>query len=225
MESGERMIVKAKRGKEKLLWRYTSLTVLIDSLSNHRITLLSPEKWPDTNDAYFMSIYRSKRELKTLLAFCLSNSSERFHFWKNFAYGSDGVCIVFNRDELVKSFGGNTVAGKIRFDRVRYKAIDDLGNRPPKVKDLPFLRRLPYRDEGEFRIIFESRAESLAYLSIPIKLDSINRIILGPGIHKSLADQLRSLLRKIPGCSSMRIDRTTVEDNERWKAYGDSALD
>ena len=53
--------------------RYTSLSILLDILKEKRLTLLDPRNWDDKNDAFYMELYKSKKELKSLLAknYCL----------------------------------------------------------------------------------------------------------------------------------------------------------
>ena len=40
---------------------------------------------------------------------------------------------------------------------VRYLKLPEIRRRRLKVGDLPFLKRFPYEDEREFRIIYESK--------------------------------------------------------------------
>jgi hypothetical protein len=59
----------------KFLRRYTNL------LKEQKITLLDPESWEDKNDSHFMSLYRKKKSLKSVLALCFTQASETFHHW------------------------------------------------------------------------------------------------------------------------------------------------
>lgn len=49
--------------KPEILFRYTSLPVLLHMLQSRQITLLSPETWEDRNDAYYLDQYRQKKIL------------------------------------------------------------------------------------------------------------------------------------------------------------------
>ena len=211
--------------KEALLWRYTTLPVLFDTLLNAQITLVCPEKWLDKNDSYFMEVYKERRQLKTLLALCLANTSERFHFWRSFSYGSDGVRITFRKEMLLSALNASIYSKGFRFRPLKYKSIADLESSPPKVETLPFLKRLPYKDECEYRIVYQSKTEQLEFLPVPIELTCIEEITLGPSIHKKLQDGVKKVLRGIPGCASTKFTSTTVEDSERWKNAGDAATD
>ena len=79
----------------KFLRRYTNMTTLIYMLKEKKITLLNPEKWDDKNDAYYMSLYKKKGSLKSILALCFTQVPERYHHWRVFAGGPDGVCVRF----------------------------------------------------------------------------------------------------------------------------------
>jgi len=55
-----------------------------------------------------------------------------------------------------------------------------------------------------------------------ISLDCINRITLNPWMPKSLSDTVRSTLKGIKGCDKIRVNRSTIIDNESWKRAVDS---
>jgi hypothetical protein len=82
------------------LRRYTDLTALIYLLRNSKLTLLDPNSWDDSNDSYYLTLYREKRKLKSVLALCFTETDERYHYWRVFASGASGVCIRFNRSGL-----------------------------------------------------------------------------------------------------------------------------
>jgi len=107
----------------KFLRRYSDLPALIHMLETGTITSLDPKTWDDKNDASFMSLYREKRRLKTLLALCFSTGSETYHHWRVFSNGSSGVCVSFKRERLLAFLG--RLKG-IRAHHVRYLRIRDL---------------------------------------------------------------------------------------------------
>ena len=55
----------------ELLRRYTNIPALIYLLTARKITLLDPASWDDKNDLHFLSLYREKKSLETVLAFAL----------------------------------------------------------------------------------------------------------------------------------------------------------
>jgi hypothetical protein len=176
--------------------------------------LLSPASWDDKNDAFFMMQYKQRSGVKSALALCFSEADETYHHWRVFTHGSDGVCIRFQRDKLVKAFAKNT---GIKTGLVEYKRIDALEASPPNDLDLPFRKRLPYKDEMEFRIVYIDRKEEVETKGFQISLDCIERITLSPWMPKSLAEAVESTINSIPGCEKINVYRSSLLENERWK--------
>jgi hypothetical protein len=58
--------------------RYTDLPSLIQILTNRKITLLDPATWDDKNDSFFLSTYKEKKKLKSVLALCFTSASETY---------------------------------------------------------------------------------------------------------------------------------------------------
>ena len=137
------------------LRRYTDLPGLIYLLNEQKITLLDPESWDDRNDSHYLTLYREKKGFGSVLALCFSEASETYHHWRVFAGGSSGVCISFKLKELLKAV--NKQAG-LRTGSVTYLTLMNMSRRKPAVEELPFLKRYPFVDEQEFRIIYESTA-------------------------------------------------------------------
>lgn len=203
------------------LRRYTNLASAIHILDQKAITLLSPTLWDDRNDAYFLNQYKDRKSLKTLLALCFAETLETYHHWRVFAPGLDGVCIEFDKDRLLAAFRH---ADNVLCRPVQYRQIPDVAKRPPAVDDLPFLKRFPYRDEKEFRIIHSDQAELREYRSFPVKLHCISRITLSPWMPGPLIASVKSALHGIEGCANLKVYRSTLIDNEKWKKAANPAI-
>jgi hypothetical protein len=200
--------------------RYTDISALISLLTNRKITLLDPRAWDDSNDSYYLSLYKEKDNLKTVLALCFTQAAETYHHWRVFANGSGGVCVRFDRDALLNAV--RKVAG-IQTREVTYLKLNEIRGKTLKVKDLPFLKRYPFENENEFRIIYTSSKRTLRALDIQIPLISITRVTLSPWLHQSLYVNLKKTLRSIEGCSKLSIIKTTLISNEEWKRLGEAA--
>ncbi len=100
---------------------------------------------------------------------------------------------------------------------VTYKAINDISELRPKLPDLPFLKRAPYSDEPEFRIVYVDHSEECEAKDFPIDLSCIRRITMNPWIAKPLLKSVRATIQSIKGCRELRVSRTTLLENERWK--------
>jgi hypothetical protein len=202
-------------GKPEILFRYTSLPVLLHTLQSRQITLLSPETWEDRNDAYYLDQYRQKKNLGSVLAVCFAQGGERFHFWRIFSSGSSGVCLEFDKACLLKCFDG--VPG-FRHQSVDYPYIQDLEKDKPDIASLPFLKRYAFKDEKEYRIIFENATKNLRETSVPIDLGCIRSIIFSPWLPSKIEKSVMEVVRSIDGCAGLKLRASRLLENARWRA-------
>jgi hypothetical protein len=203
-----------------LLRRYTDLPGLIFLLRERKITLLDPQSWDDRNDSYYLALYKQKKGLGSVLALCFTQAPETYHHWRVFANGASGVCITFNRAEVLEAVKQQP---GVRTRNVKYLTLPEIRNETLRTRDLPFLKRYAFEHEDEFRMIYESTARDIPYLNIPAPLLCIDRITLSPWIPKALSGQVKETLRSIKGCSDLKIVRSTLISNEEWKTLGESA--
>jgi hypothetical protein len=202
------------------LRRYTNIPALIYLLRERKITLLDPASWDDKNDSYFLSLYREKRNLASVLALCFTPAYETYHHWRVFAGGSSGACISFNQAKLLKAVRKQV---GVTAKAVQYLTLADIRGMKVKTSALPFLKRSAYGDEREFRIIYESSTKKHSSLDVAIPLTCIERITLSPWIPAALSDHLKSTIKEIDGCTAMKVYRSTLISNENWKTLGESA--
>jgi len=198
----------------KFLNRYTTLPILMDMLWRKQITMLSPQTWEDRNDAYYLECYQEVKELGAVLALCFSTKRETFHHWRVFSHGSSGVCIEFDGPAFLARALANP---DFRCQPVEYCRIDELEAKKPAVSRWPFLKRRPFADEAEFRVIYESL--TAGDLSQPLDYDigSVNRVTLSPWMPKAVADSVIALIKTIDGCSDLYVNRSSLVENGRWK--------
>ena len=206
---------------QKFLRRYTDLPALIHLLKTKSIAFLDPSLWDDKNDAYFMSLYKQKMGLSTLLAVCCSQESETYHHWRVFSNGSSGVCISFRRNVLIGVLEANDT---VRSGEVEYLKIKSLRNSNIDVARMPFLKRAPYGPEREFRFIYESKATRLHVKQYPIPLNCIDRIYLSPWMPEAIADEVKATLKQIDGVKGIPITRSTLIRNDDWQRYGEAIV-
>ncbi|WP_421671453.1 DUF2971 domain-containing protein [Rahnella sp. EDr1-12] len=200
--------------------RYTDLPALIQILTNRKLTLLDPSFWDDKNDSYFLATYKEKKELQSVLALCFTKESETYHHWRVFSSGASGVCVNFDSEKLETAF---SKAKGVKFQEVTYLALKELRDNRPTIARLPFVKRIPYKHEKEFRALWESESDKAFSLDVPIDISSITRITLSPWMHPSLRVNVVKLLKMIDGCKSIPIVRSTLIENTQWKSYGTSA--
>lgn len=202
--------------RKNILKRFTTLTAAIDMLVNERLALLNPASWKDRNDVAFLEEYARKRGAKGLVAACFTQAPETYHHWQVFAADNEGVCVELDRTALLTGLRDDD---RYYWSDVKYLTLKDLGaKRSVALEDLPFLKRFGFRDEQEFRLIFECRESAVAMHHVPIRRSWIKRIVLNPWLHEELADGVKLALRSLPGCSALKVARTTLIDNSQWKA-------
>lgn len=201
-------------------FRYTDLLSLIRILQNRQLTLLDPSTWDDKNDSSFITLYREKCELTSVLALCFTRASETYHHWRVFAPTSSGVRVTFNEMALRSAI--SAVPG-LRLEEVKYVKLQDIRNTELARSRLPFLKRYPYREEAEIRLLWESSTEARGSVELPIDLSVITQVTLSPWLHPALADSVKSTLKKIEGCSSLKVHRTTLISNDQWLKRGEAA--
>ena len=203
-----------QRSTPERLNRYTSLPALIDVLSGQRITLLSPGTWEDRNDAYYLERYKEVKAFKSVLAVCFSLRKDTFHHWRIFSGGSAGVCIEFDMHQLLSQMPDRG----FRHGKVKYRLIRSVKKRRPTISAWPFLKRMPFKDEGEYRIIFESKTESTTSKSVPIDLSCVRKVTLSPWLHGDLAPSVIQTIKKIDGCADLAVNRSHLVSNAQWAA-------
>jgi hypothetical protein len=190
-------------------------------LRTRNITLLNPATWDDTNDSYFMSEYKRLKDAKSVLALCFAESEESYHHWRIFSSGSDGVRIEFDKPALLGPLKSDC---NVRAELVKYTKLEDLQRKQAIACDeLPFLKRWPYGDEREFRVVYTNLSDSVAAKDYPIALSSIRRITLSPWMPKALSASVKSTLRSIDGCSRIKVFQSTLVSNELWKKFTEKA--
>jgi len=195
--------------------RYTNLAAAIHLLQKRKITLLDPSTWDDRNDAFFMSEYKRRTKSASVLALCFAESHETYHHWRVFSHGSDGVCIEFDKEGLLGSFNQD---GSIRHGTMNYTLLKQAKKMADiDVEQLPFLKRWPYGDEAEYRVVHVDRDAPKPFHDVPISLSHVKRITLSPWLASALSDSVKAALKSIDGCSKIRIYRSTLIDNQDWK--------
>lgn len=200
---------------ERTYRRYTNLASALHILRNKCLTLLSPETWDDRNDAFFMAEYKRLKQAKTILAICLAVREETYHHWQVFSRGADGVCLELDSEKLRSAFSR---AEGVRHQIVDYQLITQVNKMADvDLERLPFMKRWPYGDESEYRAVYIDNDKELAAYAVPIELNAITRVTLSPWLAPALVPVVKETLKSLPGCSGLRVDPSTLIDNEQWK--------
>ncbi|BET26684.1 hypothetical protein EV673_0198 [Limnobacter thiooxidans] len=201
---------------ESSLRRYTELPYLIDFLQTQELALLNPALWDDRNDSYYIEQFAKANGLLSTYALCLAEASETYHHWRVFSHGGSGACIEFDRVQLISA--ASVIPG-LRAEDVKYKTIDSLRQCAPSQSDLPFLKRYAFSDEKEFRLFYGSAKKGPPVYRMQVPLKAIKRITLSPWLPTSVFNHVKSTLKSIDGCMSLKIYKSTLVENENWKKF------
>ncbi len=197
------------------LRKYTSLAVAIDLLRNRRLALVDPRNWVDRNDIAYLQEYKRRKALKSLVVTCFTTKAEQYHHWKSFADGTDGVCIQFHGKALIDHVARQS---GFRCGLVAYKRNNTADDWNPKTSEIPFLKRLAYRDEGEYRILFEDKESVLEIKDLTIDLDCVSRIVISPRLAKGLFQAVKDQLASISTAPRIPIQQSSILDSALWRA-------
>lgn len=208
---------------ENFLWRYTNLPSLIHILQSKSLTLLNPSKWDDSNDSYGMSQYKEIFKLKTLLALCFTETPETYHHWHVFGRDVSGVCIVFRKEKLLECFDVST--GFV-CKPVQYLTLDEFKTKNIQAKDLPFVKRVGYEDECEFRVVYKNAQKNEQVKKVKITIDCIEKIRLSPWLPSNLKDSISNTIASIDGCEGLHksVFKSTITGSNRWKDSVDAIV-
>ncbi len=197
-----------------VLRRYTSLAVLMDMLHRRAISFMNPNSWDDRNDAFSLERFRQVEGCGSVTALCLTGADETYHHWKIFAPGMEGACIWFDREALIERFEDDA---DILQGEVIYHTIAELKQITPTAHQMPFLKRLQFADEREYRIIAVDDDAHIDRCEFEIDLGMIRRITLSPWMPPTVADSVKATLKAIPG-HEIKVYRSTLVENRDWKA-------
>jgi hypothetical protein len=176
--------------------------------------------WDDKNDSSFVTLYREKCELSSVLALCFTRASETYHHWRIFAPTSSGVRVTFNEQLLRNSI--SEIDG-LQLKEVEYVKLADIRHTDLERRHLPFIKRYPYQPESEVRLLWESSTEDRHSFVVPIDLQAITKVTLSPWLHPALVESVKSTLKGIDGCSSLTVHHTTLISNDEWLKHGAAA--
>jgi hypothetical protein len=207
---------------DKYIRRYTSISATIDILRRRELPLLNPENWDDRNDRYFMARYKEKKALGGLYALCAARCGETYHHWRVFTGTADGACIEIKRapmEEVLRKIPG------VSFDKMSYLLLDDVGALTMADLDrLPFVKRIGFTAEEEYRIVYETDEPQGAAFNLAFPLAWISKIYLNPWLPDPLYESVKKTLRGLPDCAKLPIVKSRLIDSARWKNAGDRVV-
>lgn len=132
------------------------------------------------------------------------------------------MCVEFDKERLLEAIGRD---GAIEHRKVCYREINDVCAGPIQTSDLPYIKRYAYGDEQEFRLVFAYADKEMEAHTFDIPLSCISRITLSPWLPKPLEKSIKDTIKQIDGCKNVKVFRSTLIENERWKKAANPDLD
>lgn len=198
------------------LRRYTNALALIDLLQNARISLLSPSRWVDQNDALGLEAYGRIRGDGSVYAACFASGPEQSHHWQLFASGDHGVCIIFRFEALTAHL--DSLSASLLHGPVLYHNLEEVRAMQPIAADtLPFLKRATFKAENEYRVVaWQGSLFASPTYPIPIHPQIVERVVFGPAMPDSYGETLRDLVRTKPSWRDVECTRSRLFNNASW---------
>jgi len=173
--------------------------------------------WCDHNDRKNLEIYEKHID-KKIYVMCFVQDQESHFYWDSIGGGTD-CRISFNGPKLIEKLKNTG----IRWGSMNYVKLNDLPKeikkKTFKLNDVPFLKRQPYNQEKEFRIVWEGIEQENEIKIFDINFGVIDSITLSDSIPENVANSVKEIIRKIDGFDVERLYRGTVHDNKQWLKY------
>ena len=198
--------------KKPYLRRYMQLPQALHMLSQKLLNLGDTRYWEDRSEAALFEKYRLKKDLEGVLALCFTEAPETNHHWKIYAGGVSGICIEFDKAGLIKAFDRDK---RLSHGSVDYLKIVDAPKYSPQVDRWPFVKRLPFSDEKEYRVIYND-VDGIKFFELGFDIQYVNAIHLNPWIQRNVLESITELILSIPGCENLKISRTGILESRRW---------
>ena len=84
-------------------------------------------------------------------------------------------------------------------------------------EDLPFIKRVAFKDEKEFRLFYTSQKAIEGFYSFKVPVSAISKVVLNPWLPRIVGKNVAATLRSIDGCVDLKVSISTLIDNEKWK--------
>lgn len=196
--------------------RFTKLPFLLDLIVRKQLTLLNPEIWEDYNDRKTVKLYQQLKKAAAIYALCLTHKSETVHHWMAFSAGPSGCCIQFDYKKLTALLKQKSIYHR----ETVYAKLADLNKYSKKNSHIiPFVKRIPFSNENEYRIIALSTEPQQPSFDIPITLDVITKITLSNKLSKNTFESIKATICCVEPSLKNRIVRSTLFENTRWINY------
>jgi hypothetical protein len=176
--------------KEGVLSRYTSWQAFKYWLENKKIVFGNYTNWEDETDVAILNAYadRIKKQVRVLCFMDRSNDpTDSYYHWKVYA-NNNGIRVDFKKELLLKYLEKNINSHPLKVEciknKVEYPRPHELKAKAEDFKNLPFLKRVSYKAEEEYRILCSGNVKAIKK-DCPLEIDfknfkeCVERVTLG----------------------------------------------
>jgi hypothetical protein len=201
------------------------------------LIFLKPEAWKDPFENYLSKISFIDPKGKThhidyldkVHGQCYSLGTETSLMWDAYTPKGDGVRIKLEKDKLINHLNSQKQyqASNFRYGKVTYSRYGDFiskmkkednlinlfKNQDNKLLDFFFEKRYEYRDEREYRIMYDANKDAKDYgkllkIKIPVS-DLIHSVRFDPKMPEKECDNLREYFKR-KGMDGRKIHRSLL---------------
>lgn len=204
---------------------------------NEELVFLKPEAWKDPFENFLSKISFIDSSGKThhidylnkVYGQCYSLGTETSLMWDAYTPNGDGVRIKIEKDKLINHLQTQKQykSKNFRFSKVSYKMYGDFiskmkddesliklyKNQDKNLLDFFFEKRNEYRDEREFRIMYDANDDNKDYgkllkIKIPV-LEMIESVRFDPKMTEIKCEELKEYF-KLKGMDGRKIHRSLL---------------
>ena len=106
----------------------------------------------------------------------------------------------------------------VRHKKISYQKINELKPKSFDLKQMPFIKRFPYKIEKEYRVIWEGKGNDKP-IEIEIPLEIIERITISGKMPSNVFETIKTLIESKLDSRKIKIYRSTIYENKKWIGF------
>jgi len=201
--------IRTKPSIEEVLSHYINWALFKKWLEQEKFVFGGYLHWEDKTDVNILNEY-AKEIKKQVRAMCFLDRTEDIHdsiyHWKNYAEPGDVIRVDFDKKKLLAYLEQKKINTEKYAREVEYPETKELKEKAEKRENWPFLKRVSYKADREFRILCVGNPapdkNKPLYKDYPLKLDfkkdwfkdCIKRITVSPSFNVGKFLEVRDFL-------------------------------
>ena len=186
------------------LYRYMPFEVFIDIVINQKLTLLSPAKWEDSYEGWFLKELSKSEKIgeqisqiiNSICGQCWSKNGDHIPLWSIYSYNNKSIMIKTTLQDLEGLEG--VYCREMDYSKGAEISVDELTafvmNPSPENMLIPFTKKRDgFIHENEYRIFAFSDCKP----TIDIPIPNINEFIKGVMVHPFANDWYVDIVKSV----------------------------